>query len=87
MTVKELIERLQFLIKEKYLSEDDFVLLLGTGNVKTDYIQSVCMPKVEIEYNPFEEKKGYCHIGFCSNSVQQQLPDSESKDSPSKPTP
>jgi len=71
MTVRELIEKLNFLLKEKYLNEEDIVLLIGTGNIKSDYIQSVYMPKIEINSNPFEEKKGYCHIGFCNNIVQQ----------------
>ena len=75
MTVKKLIEQLNFLLEKKYLNEEDIVLLIGTGNVKSDYIQSVCLPKVEIDINPFEEKKGYYHIGFCNNITQQRLSD------------
>jgi hypothetical protein len=68
MTVKNLIDQINFLVQNNYLKEDDFVLLVGTGDIPTDYIQTVCMPKLDTNINPFEEKKGYCHIGFCSNS-------------------
>jgi hypothetical protein len=73
MTVIELIEKLQYLLDNNYLKENDVVLLLGTGSVKTDYISSVCMPKVIPDINPSKENKGYCHIGFCDGISQRKV--------------
>ena len=76
MTVKELIDGLQFLIERKFLSETDLVVMVGTGNVKSDFIKSISMPRVELtDCDPFKEKKGYCHIGFCENKDEYVMLD------------
>ena len=64
MTVKELKERLDFLIGNGYIKENDIVVLIGTGDKKSGIIQNIGMPKVKIEYE--KDHKGFYHIGFTS---------------------
>lgn len=62
MKVQELIDRLNYLLNNNYLNQDDEVLLIGTGDRETGLISSVCIPSIIPNFK--EHTTGYYHIGF-----------------------
>lgn len=65
ITVKDLIEKLQFLVSSNYLSEDDLVLIIGSGDKVTRFPTNVVMPPCIVDAkNLLNDDKGYYAIGF-----------------------
>jgi len=61
LTVKEMIEQLNFLLDENLISEDDYLIVLGTGDKTSGYLKlGVCMPHIQIE----ETNGGFFGLGF-----------------------
>jgi hypothetical protein len=68
ITVKDLIEKLQFLVSSNYLSEDDLVLIIGSGDKVTRFPTNVVMPPGIVDVkNLLNDDKGYYAIGFMSH--------------------
>jgi len=63
ITVRELKERIQFCIDHGYLSDDDFLYLLGSGDKQSGYIDNIIMPGF-IPKKSSNDDKGYFEIGF-----------------------
>lgn len=50
MKIKELKQQIDILIKSKYISEEDEVIILGTGDRVTGFLDlGFCMPTVTVD--------------------------------------
>lgn len=66
MTVKTLQQQLQFAIENKHITEDDELILIGTGNKTSGFFWGgFCLPKVTVDIDK-NVKSGYYGIGVLS---------------------
>lgn len=78
MKVTELISQLQYLLDNDIVSIHDEVILIGSGNKKTDAFKlGLIMPKVELDketlYRITNDNTGYYGIGFTNSTVHSEM--------------
>jgi len=66
MTAKDLVEQINYLINTNNISSDDEVVLIGTGDKKSNIISGILIPKVKFSNinDVISDNKGYYSIGF-----------------------
>ena len=65
MKIKELKRQIDILIKSKYISDDDEVIILGTGDRATGFLDlGFCMPAVTVDLDKMLlNKSGHYGLG------------------------
>ena len=66
MTAKDMVEQINYLINTNNISSDDEVVLIGTGDKKSNIISGILIPKVKFSNinDVISDNKGYYSIGF-----------------------
>lgn len=69
MTIKNLKEQLDFVLSTNYATENDEIVILGSGDRLSDFIDfGFCLPKVKLNKTFNSSPNGYYGLGILDRS-------------------